>query len=154
MKEFVEIICRFKNPFFVLFNIFVCYKNFTKTVMEKMLFTIIFFFLENFIPDGEEANSKEFLTYYLTPEGGNMLRRVLCVIKHLNPDITYCPLLEPITSILLHYFDEEQTFSIVSGLLSKSFAAPFMDQTKIENVTTDATLQDLFRSVSVCIYFS
>ncbi|XP_066917803.1 GTPase-activating protein skywalker-like [Clytia hemisphaerica] len=102
----------------------------------------------DFIPDGEEANNKQFLTYYLTTEGGNKLRRVLCVIKHLNPDITYCPLLEPIISILLHYFDEEDTFSVVSGLLSGSFSAPFMDQTKIENVTTDATLQDLFLKVN------
>ena len=130
------------------------YRDLTHNSIRLYIHVILIYlnlFLENFIPDGEEANSKEFLTYYLTTEGGNMLRRVLCVIKHLNPDITYCPMLEPITSILLHYFDEEQTFSIVSGLLSKSFAAPFMDQTKIENVTTDATLQDLFRSVSVCI---
>ena len=113
-------------------------------------------FSGDFIPDGEDANNKQFLTYYLTPEGGNKLRRVLCVIKHLNPDITYCPLLEPIISILLHYFDEEETFSVVSGLLSGSFSAPFMDQTKIENVTTDATLQDLFLKVNVCtvLFFS
>lgn len=111
--------------------------------------------IDGFIPDGEEGNYHAYLTYYLTPEGGKKLRRLLCVLKHLNPDITYCPLLEPIVSILLHFMNEEDAFACASGLLSGQFVSPFLDQTKVENITTDATLQDLFKSyhVSFCVFF-
>ena len=90
----------------------------------------------------------DFLTYYLTPEGGHILWKVMFVINYLNPDITYCPLMEPIVAIFLHFMDEADCFACISGLLA-SKTVPFLDQTKCDNISTDATLQDLFKSINV-----
>ncbi|XP_057306312.1 TBC1 domain family member 24-like [Hydractinia symbiolongicarpus] len=100
---------------------------------------------DDFVPDGMDDN-REFLTYYLTPEGGHKLRQVMCVVNHLNPDITFCPLMEPVISLFLHFMNAEDCFACVSGLLMNK-TMPFLAQTKFDNVIADATLQDLFKQV-------
>lgn len=135
-------------------NMHGCLIIYTYTGSWNFLSPIFFKFVnvEGFIPDGDEANNRAYLTYYLTPAGGKKLRRLLCVLKHLNPDITHCPLLEPIVSILLHFMDEEDVFKCASGILHGEFTSPFLDQTKLENITTDASLQDLFKSYHVSLF--
>jgi len=56
--------------------------------------------------------------HYLTDAGVKAVRRVLSVIAHERPDITYSPLLFTLTAILLHYLDETACYTCVSSLVT------------------------------------
>ena len=68
--------------------------------------------------------------------------------------MVYCPMLEPIATVMLHFMSEEDTFACLSGILSKNV----LDETKGENIASDCTMQDLLKardvSLSLEIYFS
>ncbi|KAJ7316135.1 hypothetical protein JRQ81_002297 [Phrynocephalus forsythii] len=66
----------------------------------------------------------EFLTgsimpdYCLNVEGVTVVKKILVCISNLYPDITYCPLLPAVTSLMLHYSrDDAQCFENTCRLL-------------------------------------
>ncbi|XP_012556178.1 TBC1 domain family member 24 isoform X1 [Hydra vulgaris] len=87
-------------------------------------------------------------SHFLTPDGCYSLCKLLYVITNLNPLINYCPMLEPITIVMLHFMNEEDTFSCLSGILSKNL----LDETQSENTITDCTLQDLLKFKKKKVY--
>ena len=80
--------------------------------------------------------------YYLTAEGKNTSHRVIAVIAHLSPHITYCPAMLPVVDLFLHYMDAPQCFSCVMSLL-RCTAPVYLTQSRIAFKTTSLVLQDL-----------
>ncbi|XP_065649652.1 GTPase-activating protein skywalker isoform X3 [Hydra vulgaris] len=87
-------------------------------------------------------------SHFLTSAGCYSLCKILYVITNLNPNIVYCPMLEPIATVMLHFMNEEDTFACLTGILSKNV----LDETKSENTATDCTMQDLLKLMDKKIF--
>jgi hypothetical protein len=58
--------------------------------------------------------------YHLTESSGHLiLQRILYTFALHHPDLTYCPSLEPFSSLLLHYFNEHEVLYLINRLLIK-----------------------------------
>ena len=55
--------------------------------------------------------------FQLNKLGQIQLDRILWQVAADHPEMTYCPLLYPITALFLHYFTSEETYSAVSNLV-------------------------------------
>uniref|UniRef100_A0A8D0EBK6 TBC1 domain family member 24 n=1 Tax=Salvator merianae TaxID=96440 RepID=A0A8D0EBK6_SALMN len=93
----------------------------------------------------------EFLTgsvmpeYCLTKEGVTSLKKILICISNLYPDITYCPLLPAVTSLILHYSpDEAQCFENTCRLLyCNAPHTSYIDHTFLSHEASCMTFGDL-----------
>ena len=73
------------------------------------------------------------------------------MIKYINPDVMcWPPILEPVIALFLHFLPEEKVYGCMMAML-KNESIAYFDQTRAENVTTDATLQDLLKHTNVSI---
>ncbi|CAF0775621.1 unnamed protein product [Rotaria sp. Silwood1] len=58
--------------------------------------------------------------YHLTESRGCLLlQHILFTFALHHPDLTYCPALEPLSSLLLHYFNEHEVLYLINRLLIK-----------------------------------
>lgn len=58
--------------------------------------------------------------YHLSePKGRFILQRILFTFASHHPDLTYCPALHPFSSLLLHYFNENEVLYLINRLLIK-----------------------------------
>ncbi|CAF2470404.1 unnamed protein product [Rotaria sp. Silwood2] len=58
--------------------------------------------------------------YHLTESRGCLLLQHILFTFALNhPDLTYCPALEPLSALLLHYFNEHEVLYLINRLLIK-----------------------------------
>ena len=55
--------------------------------------------------------------HLIEPTGYLKLQRILFTFSLNHPDLTYCPTLEPISCLLLHYFNEHQVLYLMNRLL-------------------------------------
>lgn len=95
--------------------------------------------------DADNAHS-----YFLTTHGVEQARTVVSLISSLHPDITYCPLLYPMSCLFLHYMSPEACFSCIQALLRSKSSYYFM-QTKIKAEASKYVLRDLARKYAVSI---
>ncbi|XP_071798804.1 GTPase-activating protein skywalker-like [Asterias amurensis] len=77
------------------------------------------------------GNEDHLTTYKLDQSGRDELARLLSVLAHTRPEISYCPLLHPMASLLLHYMDAERAFDCLSALLG-SHNYKYLDQSWVE----------------------
>lgn len=85
--------------------------------------------------------------YLLSTEGQKRAERVLYVVSISHPHITYCPLLHPVSSLLLHYLSEEQTYECVCCLIEGT-AVRHLSQTRLMHDTSAYTLMQLTRRLA------
>jgi hypothetical protein len=57
--------------------------------------------------------------HLIEPTGRLILQRILFTFALHHPDVTYCPVLEPFSSLLLHYFNEHEVLYLINRLLIK-----------------------------------
>jgi hypothetical protein len=58
--------------------------------------------------------------YHLNESTGRVaLQRILFTFALHHPDLTFCPALQPFSSLLLHYFNENEVLYLINRLLSK-----------------------------------
>jgi len=111
----------------------------------------------NIAGDGEtQANQwpsfvdySNMVQHYLTDAGVKATCRVLNVIAHERPDITYSPLLFTLTAILLHYVDEAACYTCVSSLVTSRHR--YIAQTMISHQAQTFTVSELASKHVVCI---
>eukprot|EP00795_Rhopilema_esculentum_P012152 gene12152-2761_t len=84
------------------------------------------------------SNDEEFMSYYLTPDGVISLRKVLYVLSHLHPDITYCPILQQVGAVFLHFMEEVWCFACLSAMLTGK--KMYFDQTHLQATAADYAL--------------
>ena len=51
--------------------------------------------------------------YHLDPAGQLTVARLVTAVAYNSPDISYSPLLYPVTAILRHYLDEHHCYEMV-----------------------------------------
>ncbi|KAK7499242.1 hypothetical protein BaRGS_00009502 [Batillaria attramentaria] len=90
----------------------------------------------------QQALVDQFSQHFLTREGIITAHKVVTVICHLSPDITFCPALLPVVYLFLHYMDVGDCFSCVSALLSSKIPV-YLTQTKVAAEASKRVLQDL-----------
>ena len=60
--------------------------------------------------------------YHLTePKGRLLLQEIIVTFALHHPDITYCPTLEPICALLLHYNNENEVLYMINHLFIKNW---------------------------------
>ncbi|XP_030382834.1 GTPase-activating protein skywalker isoform X10 [Scaptodrosophila lebanonensis] len=82
------------------------------------------------------------LPYHLTSTGRAVADRIVNVLGYDCPDITYSPVLYPITSILLHFMSEEEAYICLAGLVG-SKEKVFINQTKLLHEVTWKTVMQI-----------
>ncbi|XP_070133814.1 GTPase-activating protein skywalker isoform X8 [Drosophila bipectinata] len=82
------------------------------------------------------------LPYHLTSTGRAVADRIVNVLGYDCPDITYSPVLYPITSILLHFMSEEEAYICLAGLVG-SKEKVFINQTKLQHEVTWKTVMQI-----------
>lgn len=90
------------------------------------------------------------LHYHLTEHGVHSVKKMMCVIGHTNPDITFGPCLFPLASLLLHYLDEEDCYNCLYTLLRSKEG--YLAQTKIAYEASKFVLKDLTKKYTVSTY--
>ena len=71
--------------------------------------------------------------YFLTPKGKISVARILRCYAYNTPEVQYCPMLYPITSILRHYLSEQETYNFISNLTSSKHPRYFpQNQRQVE----------------------
>ena len=97
-----------------------------KMVLRSKVLKIIWLFiqiLERFIkvnlPHFSRSNANTTHNYYfLNEQGKDAINRILCVFEYKYPDITFCPGIVSIASLLLHYMREHEVARILCILYS------------------------------------
>ncbi|XP_004524802.1 TBC1 domain family member 24 isoform X6 [Ceratitis capitata] len=87
------------------------------------------------------------LTYHLTRTGRSVADRIVNVLGYDCPDITYSPVLYPITSILLHFMSEEEAYHCLAALVG-SKEKVFIKQTKLQHEVTWKTVMQIAKKHS------
>ena len=87
--------------------------------------------------------------YHLNDAGVHKCKRIVCVIGHTHPDVTYAPLVFGICSIFLHYMTETQTYNAMCTLLQSKQMNVI--QTKIAHETSKHVLKDLLKKHNVSL---
>ncbi|XP_023308559.1 GTPase-activating protein skywalker isoform X13 [Lucilia cuprina] len=82
------------------------------------------------------------LPYHLTRTGRAVADRIVNVLGYDCPDITYSPVLYPITSILLHFMSEEEAYHCLAALVG-SKEKVFINQTKLLHEVTWKTVMQI-----------
>jgi Rab-GTPase-TBC domain len=88
---------------------------------------------------------------HLTDAGVCAVKRILSVVSHERPDITYSPALFTLTCVLLHYLDEATTYACVSTLLRSK--QRYIAQTSIAYKARALVLRELSRKYAVSSMF-
>ncbi|CAG5125412.1 unnamed protein product [Candidula unifasciata] len=65
------------------------------------------------------------LAYFLTAPGLEHVSNILCLLNHLHPDITFCPLLYPMACLFLHYMPPQACFNCLQALLHSNRSCYF-----------------------------
>lgn len=87
------------------------------------------------------------MTYHLSVDGVQQLHKILAILHHTNPDITYSPLLYPLLGIFLHYMTPSDAYNCIYGLLTSK--ETFIIQTKVAYEATKRVMRDLTKKFAV-----
>ncbi|KAL1435059.1 hypothetical protein MTO96_001605 [Rhipicephalus appendiculatus] len=89
--------------------------------------------------------------YLLSAEGQRRAERVLFVTSVSHPFVTYCPILLPVASLLLHYLPEEETYECVCALVANT-AVQHLSQTRLTHDISTHTLMKLTKRLAKKTY--
>ena len=86
--------------------------------------------------------------YHLNPSTGHaILQNILSSFALHHPDLTYCPSIQPIAAILLHYHHENEVLYILNRLLNENWLC---GGTYLQWEAYAAVLEKLLRIFYVC----
>ncbi|CAH1388692.1 unnamed protein product [Nezara viridula] len=94
------------------------------------------------LPQFVENQHKHY--YHLTKAGIKVADRIVCVLGFALPDITYSPMVYPITALLLHFMTEEECYNCLASIVS-SKDIMFITQTKQLHEVTWRTVMHISR---------
>ena len=86
--------------------------------------------------------------YHLMTHGVHVAKKILCIIEHERPDITYSPTLFALTCLLLHYLDEQSSYDCISELVTNKEKL-YVTQTKVAYEARPLILKELARKHAV-----
>lgn len=87
--------------------------------------------------------------YHLNPSTGHaILQNILSSFALHHPDLTYCPSIQPIAAVLLHYHHENEVLYILNRLLNENWLC---GGTYLQWEAYAAVLEKLLRIFYVCL---
>ncbi|XP_055868774.1 GTPase-activating protein skywalker-like [Biomphalaria glabrata] len=92
-------------------------------------------------------------SYFLNASGILAVKKVMNVISRMSPDIIFCPLLYPMSSIFLHYMSPEACYNCMQALLGVNKASMFfLTQSKTKTEASKYVLLDLAKKYTKNAY--
>ncbi|XP_055376573.1 GTPase-activating protein skywalker isoform X2 [Condylostylus longicornis] len=88
------------------------------------------------------VDSSHCMPYHLTRKGRSVADRIVNVLGYACPDITFSPILYPITAVLLHFMSEEECYHCLATLVA-SKEKVFITQTKLLHEVTWKTVMQI-----------
>lgn len=88
-------------------------------------------------------DSNHLPNYHLNRKGQHARTRILSIFAYYHPDITWAPLLAPMTALFLHYMSEIDAYECLLIVTSHSFK--FLSQTEIQFQSLIASFRALLR---------
>lgn len=90
------------------------------------------------------------VSYHLSEDGVQQLHKILAILHHTNPDITYSPLLYPLLGLFLHYMTPSDAYNCIYGLLTSK--ETFIIQTKVAYEASKRVMRDLTKKFAKSAY--
>ncbi|KAI0229507.1 GTPase-activating protein skywalker [Lamellibrachia satsuma] len=93
-------------------------------------------------------------SYHLSSRGTHVAKKVVCVVGSTCPDIVFSPTIYGLTTLLLHYQSEEESYNCIYGVVRDKQAS--LPQTKTAFEASKYILKDLARKYAkpMCQYIS
>lgn len=99
------------------------------------------------IPSTIFSGNRNVPMYLLSPDGETTCFKILYILSHMHPDIQYAPLIPPLTSIFLHFMDENLCYTCLSALVNSRRS--MLDQSQRAYAVMAKTFQDSLKSYFV-----
>ncbi|XP_036362769.1 GTPase-activating protein skywalker-like isoform X2 [Octopus sinensis] len=97
---------------------------------------------KNHVPVSVLGDHKISTPYFLNNLGLEEVEKILGIISHTNPDISYCPVLQCLVSVLLHYMEPSDCFNTVYNLF-RSKAQFYLPMNKSSHNAIKLVMRDL-----------
>jgi hypothetical protein len=88
--------------------------------------------------------------HYLTDEGWKKCQEVLAVLSQLHCDVTFCPILQQLVCIFMHFMDKEDCFACIDSIFSSKKYK--LDKTTTDYCLTAKTFQDALKKWKVRMF--
>ncbi|KAJ7385508.1 hypothetical protein OS493_015079 [Desmophyllum pertusum] len=102
------------------------------------------------IPSTIFSGNRNVPMYLLSPDGETTCFKILYILSHMHPDIQYAPLIPPLTSIFLHFMDENLCYTCLSALVNSRRS--MLDQSQRAYAVMAKTFQDSLKSYFMLSY--
>lgn len=96
------------------------------------------------IPSTIFSGKRDVPAYLLSPGGEKICSKVLYILSHMHPDIHFAPLVPPLTSLFLHFMDENLCYACLSAVVNSRRS--LLDQSQRAVAVMAKTFQDSFKS--------
>ena len=93
------------------------------------------------------VSASSMISHYLSPAGIDAAKRVVIVIGHVSPDITFGPTIFSLVALFLHYMSEQDCFECIYNILHSEYK--YVPQTRIAYEATKYILKDLAKKYVV-----
>lgn len=126
------------------------YFNFFLIEVSVFLFrNICSFFFSLFKNYGQTLQD---LIYILNAEERKNVENIFHVIHCVKPDVTYCPVLYPLTSLLLHYISDGMAFACIMKLINNK--QNYLSQTKADHISSAYLVMKITKkyAISICLF--
>lgn len=106
---------------------------------------------KNAVPVSVLVDHKNSSYYFLNTHGIETVQKILAVLAHSNPDITYSPIIQSLISLLLHYMDPSQCYNTVYGLF-RNKSDTFLTLNKLSYNASKLVMRDLSKKYARSSY--
>lgn len=89
-------------------------------------------------------------TYHLSSDGEKTCLKILYILSHMHPDVQFAPLVPPLTSLFLHFMDENLCYACMSALVNSRRS--MLDQSQRAYAVMAKTFQDSLKSYFMASY--
>ncbi|GAB1601195.1 GTPase-activating protein skywalker-like [Argonauta hians] len=102
---------------------------------------------KNHVPLSVLSDHRISTPYFLNNLGMEEVEKILEIISHTNPDISYCPMLQCLIGILLHYMTPSECYNLVTNLF-RSQSQFFLTMNKSSHNAIKLVMRDLTKKYS------
>ncbi|XP_067669794.1 GTPase-activating protein skywalker-like isoform X1 [Haliotis asinina] len=90
-------------------------------------------------------------SYHLSHEGLHLITKIIAIINHTNPDVSYSPAAFSVASLFLHYMGPSDVYNCLYALLT-SKDTRYLTQTSISLEASKLVLRDLTKKYAKSAY--
>lgn len=99
------------------------------------------------VPSTIFSGTRDVPAYLLSPDGEITCLKILYILSHMHPDIHFAPIIPPLTSLFLHFMEENVCYACMSALVNSRRS--MLDQSQRAYAVMAKTFQDSLKSYFV-----